>query len=320
MTMRRLLLGGALAAALAAPAAAHDNIRFEQLTNTLNLRETHYLDANLNNVLDTGEVIVEQQTIATVPGGPIPAGFNLVTTTALDASDTSPPTARFYVDKYDGIGIKSQDDGSTVMQKRINGDESMAIALTGAYDITDGRLVLGRVGCATSASVTIDFTQNGQVVGSITKSLGLPSVSDPVVVKFVAPSGLAFNGVRVRPGNAETSFTFRSIDWSVKPSAPVPDFVGFFCRIDLAENNVGVPAVDTDVTAKFCNVAPGGGIRIVCDSSIAGWTGGSITRTPVACQIDGRQCGAAAALPATSSQLTVSAAGAVNLTCTYASP
>ena len=140
----------------------------------------------------TGEVIVEQQTIATVQGGPIPAGFNLVTTTALDASDTSPPTARFYVDKYDGIGIKSQDDGSIVMQKRINGDESMAIALTGAYDITDGRLVLGRVGCATSASVTIDFTQNGQVVGSITKSLGLPSVSDPVVVKFVAPSGLAF--------------------------------------------------------------------------------------------------------------------------------
>ena len=320
MTMRRLRLGAALAAALAAPAAAHDNIRFEQITNSLDIREMHYLDTNGSNAPDPGETIIEQQTIPTVQGGTIPAGFDLVRTTAVDGNDTVPPSARFYVDKYEGIGIKDADDGSTPAQKRINGDERMDLELTGAYAITDGKLVLGRVGCVTAASVTIDFTLDGQPVGSVTKNLGRPSASSTVTVKFTAPEGLEFNGVRLRPGNAETSFTFRSIDWSVRPSTPSPDFVGFFCRLDLAENGLGAAPVDTNATAKFCDVGHAGGIRIVCDASVPGWSGGAVSRS-VPCQIDGRQCGVSqASLPATSSLLTISAAGLANLTCDYATP
>ena len=329
MLIRWALAAGVLLSGFAA--AAQDgggaNVRFEQLPSSLTIRAKIYKNDGDRNV-ETGEILAEQSYTATRAAGsrsahstssPSARSTFPARVTACTGTGLSPGLPRFFVDNSTAIGIKSAADGTTANEKRINGlipsttpvasSERMQLtfnctnALCGPV-ITSGHLILNQVD-GTPRTILLYPTLGAAVVApplvinpggtnppgvTATFSGGKATVELSAAAIAALP---AINGFQIGAGSANTRFTFREADMTF--AQPQPDFVGFGCRIDLAQTTVGEAfkfVLPASSSQKFCPDASSNVLKLSCSGTIPNYVGGAVTATDeVECLISRSQCG-----------------------------
>ena len=100
-------------------------------------------------------------------------------------------------------------------------------------------------------------------------------------------------------------------------------FDRFYCQLDLASANIttptGVDALQTTTDSKkVCSSGGPENIVLECRKLIDGWTGGTVRKRGIPCQVNGKQCGLDGFLdvPFTSS-LQISSTGRALLRCHF---
>jgi hypothetical protein len=128
---------------------------------------------------------------------------------AIDSADSGRKADfvdRTWTDQGEGIGIADGDDGNGSDRKRIDGDEALGIKFGKFYSKT-ADLVLDRITSTDGAQVRVRAFRGGVEVDSQVIAI---SGSGRQSVSF--SSNALFDEIQISAGDADTKFTFRSIN------------------------------------------------------------------------------------------------------------
>jgi hypothetical protein len=113
--------------------------------------------------------------------------------------------------------------------------------------------------------------------------------------RWLALCGLAAAAV-CAPAQADDSITLGSVPrapavLALEYPPPAPVFRGFFCRLDLDENEIADGVfLDTDDSVKYCRYGESNALRIECDAPFPGYSGEAVYLDDVPCDINATPC------------------------------
>ncbi|MBF2036613.1 MAG: endonuclease/exonuclease/phosphatase family protein [Leptolyngbyaceae cyanobacterium T60_A2020_046] len=116
---------------------------------------------------------------------------------------------RTWLDKGEGIGIQDGDDTSVAMKKRIDGDEILGISVVG-FEAKDALINVDRVLSQDGAEIRVAAFKGDLLVASEVFDLGFVPVGLGQTLNF--SSGDFFDTLQIAAADADTMFTFRSVE------------------------------------------------------------------------------------------------------------
>ena len=162
------------------------------------------------NLLEEGE-LVEQ--VKGKQNQAVPNTLERLEITALDSADRRVWKDRTFMDQGEGIGISDGDDGNSALNKRIDGDEVLKIAMNVTEDYNSAtQAVVGvdRVdiisSSAGSKAIKLTALKGDRVVGTQTYTVN----NRQAQLEFSSNS--LFDQLHLQAGNQNTKFTFRSVE------------------------------------------------------------------------------------------------------------
>ena len=166
------------------------------------------------NLFEEG-VLVEQ--VKGKQNQAVPNALERLDMTALDSADRRVLEDRTFMDQGEGIGISDGDDGNSALNKRIDGDEVLKIAMNVTEDYNSAtQAVVGvdRVdiisSSAGSKAIKLTALKGDRVVGAKTYTVNTRKAQ----LEFSSNS--LFDKLHLQAGNQDTKFTFRSVEFETQ--------------------------------------------------------------------------------------------------------
>jgi len=132
---------------------------------------------------------------------------------AIDSADTGRNANfvdRTFFDSGEGISIADGDDGNSFLnRKRIDGDEILGLSFENTFT-TDALIKVDRISSTDGAAIRVEAFRAGTSVASEVFTLGSGTLSGANTLTF--GSSTAFDSLQISAADADTMFTFRSVD------------------------------------------------------------------------------------------------------------
>lgn len=179
------------------PNATPQVLSFGQKTNKADIQ-----------VLQDGNVLA-QSTASQNDIVPNVGRFRISAIDSLDTGKAANFVDRTFFDQGEGIGIADGDDGNSNSRKRIDGDEILGISFEDTFT-TDALIKVDRISSIDGAAIQIQAFRAGVSVATEIFTLGSGTLSGANTLTF--GSATAFDSLQISAADADTQFTFRSVD------------------------------------------------------------------------------------------------------------